>query len=50
MRTRLFGIVQGSVFEDLRDVSLKELQNIQFDGYAIGGLAVGEPAADRSGS
>ena len=44
----LFGIVQGSVFEDLRDVSLKELQEIQFDGYAIGGLAVGEPAADRS--
>ena len=44
----LFGIVQGSVFEDLRDVSLKELQKIQFDGYAIGGLAVGEPAADRS--
>jgi queuine tRNA-ribosyltransferase len=44
----LFGIVQGGVFEDLRDISLKELQNIQFDGYAIGGLAVGEPAADRS--
>jgi len=44
----LFGIVQGSVFELLRDLSLKELQSIQFDGYAIGGLAVGEPAADRS--
>jgi queuine tRNA-ribosyltransferase len=44
----LFGIVQGSVFVDLRDISLKELQNIQFDGYAIGGLAVGEPPADRS--
>jgi queuine tRNA-ribosyltransferase len=44
----LFGIVQGSVFENLRDVSLKELQNILFDGYAIGGLAVGEPAEDRS--
>jgi len=44
----LFGIVQGGVFEDLRDVSLKKLRNIQFDGYAIGGLAVGEPAADRS--
>jgi queuine tRNA-ribosyltransferase len=43
----LFGIVQGSVFEELRDVSLKELQGIGFDGYAIGGLAVGEPAADR---
>jgi queuine tRNA-ribosyltransferase len=44
----LFGIVQGSVFEDLRDKSLAALKNIQFDGYAIGGLAVGEPAADRS--
>ncbi len=44
----LFGIVQGSVFEALRENSLNELQNIQFDGYAIGGLAVGEPAADRS--
>ena len=44
----LFGIVQGSVFEDLRDKSLEELKKIQFDGYAIGGLAVGEPATDRS--
>jgi queuine tRNA-ribosyltransferase len=44
----LFGIVQGSVYEGLRDVSLKALQDIGFDGYAIGGLAVGEPAADRS--
>ena len=44
----LFGIVQGGIFEDLRGISLKELQNIQFDGYAIGGLAVGEPAAERS--
>jgi queuine tRNA-ribosyltransferase len=44
----LFGIVQGSVFEELRDISLKKLQDIQFDGYAIGGLAVGEPKADRS--
>jgi queuine tRNA-ribosyltransferase len=44
----LFGIVQGSIFESLRDVSLSILQKIGFDGYAIGGLAVGEPAADRS--
>ena len=44
----LFGIVQGSVYEDLRDSSLKELQKIQFDGYAIGGLAVGEPPQDRA--
>jgi len=43
----LFGIVQGSVFEVLRENSLKELQSIGFDGYAIGGLAVGEPKADR---
>jgi len=44
----LFGIVQGSVFEDLRDHSSRGLQEIGFDGYAIGGLAVGEPPADRS--
>jgi queuine tRNA-ribosyltransferase len=44
----LFGIVQGSVYENLRDLSLAALKDIQFDGYAIGGLAVGEPAADRS--
>jgi queuine tRNA-ribosyltransferase len=44
----LFGIVQGSVFETLRDSSLRELQDIRFDGYAIGGLAVGEPPADRT--
>ncbi len=44
----LFGIVQGSVYEELRDKSLEELKKIQFDGYAIGGLAVGEPVAERS--
>jgi queuine tRNA-ribosyltransferase len=38
----LFGIVQGSVFEDLRHASITALTNIGFDGYAIGGLAVGE--------
>ena len=38
----LFGIVQGGLFKDLRSQSLKELMNIEFDGYAIGGLAVGE--------
>ena len=38
----LFGIVQGGLFNDLRIESLKKLINIQFDGYAIGGLAVGE--------
>lgn len=38
----LFGIVQGGLFEDLRDASLRGLQDIGFDGYAIGGLSVGE--------
>ncbi|NRA62641.1 MAG: tRNA guanosine(34) transglycosylase Tgt, partial [Psychrobium sp.] len=42
----LFGIVQGGVYEDLRDVSLNGLTDIGFDGYAIGGLAVGEPKDD----
>jgi queuine tRNA-ribosyltransferase len=39
----LFGIVQGGMHERLRDESLAELQRIGFDGYAIGGLSVGEP-------
>ncbi len=38
----LFGIIQGGLFKDLRLKSLEELINIGFDGYAIGGLAVGE--------
>ena len=38
----LFGIVQGGLFKDLRIKSLEDLININFDGYAIGGLAVGE--------
>ena len=38
----LFGIVQGGLFKDLRRKSLEELVKIGFDGYAIGGLAVGE--------
>ena len=38
----LFGIVQGGLFKNLRVKSLKELMNIGFDGYALGGLAVGE--------
>ena len=42
----LFGIVQGGMFEDLRDESLDELRAIGFDGYAIGGLSVGEPKED----
>jgi queuine tRNA-ribosyltransferase len=44
----LFGIVQGGIYENLRDESLAELKAIGFDGYAIGGLAVGEPEEDRA--
>jgi len=39
----LFGIIQGGMYEDLRQESLKGLTEIGFDGYAIGGLSVGEP-------
>ncbi len=39
----LFGIVQGGMYEDLRDTSLAGLSDIGFDGFAIGGLSVGEP-------
>ena len=42
----LFGIVQGGMYEDLRDESLAGLVGIGFDGYAIGGLSVGEPKED----
>ena len=42
----LFGIVQGGMYEDLREVSVAGLKAIEFDGYAIGGLSVGEPKED----
>lgn len=42
-KNALFGIVQGGTFEELRKISAEGLVNIGFDGYAIGGLAVGEP-------
>ncbi len=42
----LFGIVQGGMYEALRDESLEGLTDIGFDGYAIGGLSVGEPKED----
>ncbi|ALS99355.1 tRNA guanosine(34) transglycosylase Tgt [Lacimicrobium alkaliphilum] len=42
----LFGIVQGGMYEDLRQLSLEGLEKIGFDGYAIGGLSVGEPKED----
>ena len=43
----LFGIVQGSMYPALRECSALELQRIGFDGYAIGGLAVGESPQER---
>jgi len=43
----LFGIVQGGMYEDLREESLGELKAIGFDGYAVGGLSVGEPKEER---
>ncbi|MFQ3288464.1 MAG: queuine tRNA-ribosyltransferase [Alteromonadaceae bacterium] len=42
----LFGIIQGGMHEDLREVSVNGLKDIEFDGYAIGGLSVGEPKED----
>jgi len=46
-RQSLFGIVQGACFEDLRHRSVEALTEIPFDGYAIGGLAVGETKVQR---
>ncbi|MBR1376025.1 MAG: tRNA guanosine(34) transglycosylase Tgt [Cardiobacteriaceae bacterium] len=43
----LFGIVQGGIYESLRRESVENLLNIDFDGYAVGGLAVGEPKDER---
>ena len=42
MRQLLFGICQGGVYPDLREKSAKELVSLNFDGYSIGGLALGE--------
>jgi queuine tRNA-ribosyltransferase len=42
----LFGIVQGGMYEDLRAISIDGLKTIDFDGYALGGLSVGEPKED----
>ncbi len=43
----LFGIVQGGMYEHLREASLAGLLELGFDGYAVGGLSVGEPREDR---
>ena len=44
----LFGIVQGGIYDNLREASLAGLTGIGFDGYAVGGLAVGEPEDERN--
>jgi queuine tRNA-ribosyltransferase len=44
----LYGIVQGGMYETLRDESTRELTGLEFDGYAIGGLSVGEPKEDMA--
>jgi queuine tRNA-ribosyltransferase len=44
----LFGIVQGGMYEDLRHQSAEGLTDIGFEGYAIGGLSVGEPEDERN--
>jgi queuine tRNA-ribosyltransferase len=44
----LYGIVQGGMYEPLRDESARELIAMDFDGYAIGGLSVGEPKEDMT--
>jgi len=41
--SKLFGIIQGGIYQDLRRQSAKEITALDFDGYAIGGVAVGEP-------
>ena len=43
----LFGIVQGGMFRDLRELSAKEMVGMNFDGYALGGLSVGEDKETR---
>ena len=43
-RQGLFGIVQGGMYKDLREISAKQLVDLYFPGYAVGGLSVGEPA------
>lgn len=42
-RQKLFGIVQGSIYRDLRKKSVEQLKELDFDGYGIGGLSIGEP-------
>ncbi len=46
-RQSVFGIIQGACFPKLRKISARQITSLAFDGYAIGGLAVGEPAEER---
>ncbi|MEW5807120.1 MAG: tRNA guanosine(34) transglycosylase Tgt [Acidobacteriota bacterium] len=46
VRVALFGIVQGGAFEELREESASRLTQIDFDGFAVGGVSVGEPRED----
>jgi queuine tRNA-ribosyltransferase len=46
-RTALFGIAQGGVHRDLRARAVEQLSELPFDGYAVGGVSVGEPEAER---
>jgi queuine tRNA-ribosyltransferase len=46
----LFGIVQGATFDDLRKASAQAIVNLDFDGYAIGGVSVGEPEEEMIGA
>ncbi|WP_019518665.1 tRNA guanosine(34) transglycosylase Tgt [Faucicola boevrei] len=48
-KNALFGIIQGSMYRDLREKSLHSLLQMPFDGYAIGGLSVGEPKDEMLG-
>jgi queuine tRNA-ribosyltransferase len=48
-RTALFGIVQGGVHRELRELAARELAALPFDGFAIGGVSVGEPEPERRG-
>ena len=45
-KSLVFGIIQGGIFKDLREKSLNDLINLDFAGYAIGGLSVGEPFSE----
>jgi queuine tRNA-ribosyltransferase len=49
-RQLLFGIVQGATFDDLRKVSAQAIVDLSFDGYAIGGVSVGEPEEEMMGA